>query len=163
MSTSFNTRALTQIALMTAVLCILGPLAIPLPFSPVPISLTQIGIYLAIYTLGYQWATGSTLLYLLLGGVGLPVFSGFTGGVAKLAGPTGGYLIGFVFLALIAGYFLDKHRDHLGLCILGLVIGNFVCYAMGTLWLSHTAGLVIKSALALVFGPRLRKAVKKYQ
>lgn len=73
-----STRQMTFIALMTAVTCILGPLSIPLPFSPVPISFTNLAIYLSLYVLGLNGATISYLVYLLIGMVGVPVFSGFS-------------------------------------------------------------------------------------
>ena len=95
-NTKLSTKQLTTIGVMTAVTCILGPLAIPLSFSPVPISLTNLAIYISIYVLGTKSGTISYIVYLLLGLVGLPIFSNFTGGLAKLAGPTGGYLIGFI-------------------------------------------------------------------
>ena len=96
-----RTKQMVLIALMTAVTCVLGPLSIPLPFSPVPISLTNFAIFLAIFVLGMKNGTISFIIYLLLGAVGVPVFSSFRGGFQVLAGPTGGYLIGFIFLALI--------------------------------------------------------------
>ena len=97
-----NTYAMTMIALMTAVTCILAPLSIPI--GPVPISLTNFAIYLSLYLLDWKKGTISYFIYLLLGFAGLPVFSGFTGGVAKLAGPTGGYIVGFIPMAIIAGF-----------------------------------------------------------
>ena len=100
-----RTKQMVLIALMTAVTCVLGPLSIPLPFSPVPISLTNFAIFLAIFVLGMKSGTISFIIYLLLGAVGVPVFSSFRGGFQVLAGPTGGYLIGFIFLALI----MDLH------------------------------------------------------
>ena len=96
-------RQMTMIALMTAVTCILGPLAIPLPFSPVPISFTNLAVYFSLFVLGANSATVSYLVYLLIGMVGLPVFSGFTGGFAKMAGPTGGYLDRRIFCGQISG------------------------------------------------------------
>lgn len=102
---------MTMIALMTAVTCILGPLAIPLPFSPVPISFTNLAVYFSLFVLGANSATVSYLVYLLIGMVGLPVFSGFTGGFAKMAGPTGGYLVGFIFMAWIAGFLWTDFRE----------------------------------------------------
>ena len=89
-----KTYEITMTALMAAVTCILAPLSIPI--GPVPISFTNLAIYLSLYLLGWKKGTISYLIYLLLGLVGLPVFSGFTGGPAKLAGPTGGYIIGFI-------------------------------------------------------------------
>ena len=94
-----NTYAMAVTALMTAVTCILAPLSIPI--GPVPISLTNFAIYLSLYLLDWKKGTVSYILYLLLGLVGLPVFSGFTGGIGKLAGPTGGYIIGFIPMAII--------------------------------------------------------------
>ena len=96
-----TTYAITVTALMTAVTCILAPLSIPI--GPVPISLTNLAIYISLYLLGWKRGTISYLIYLLIGLVGIPVFSGFTGGPAKLAGPTGGYIIGFIAMAIIAG------------------------------------------------------------
>ena len=90
---SYSAKQLTQIGLMTAIICIVGPFSIPLPFSPVPLSFTTLAIYLAVFVLGMKHGTCSCFLYLLLGTIGLPVFSGFSGGLSRLAGPTGGYLV----------------------------------------------------------------------
>ena len=103
---STKTKRLTLIGLSAALLCILGPLSIPLPVSPVPITLTNFAVYIIIYILGMHSGTVSVLIYLCLGAVGLPVFSAFSGGLGKLAGPTGGYLAGFLFLALIQGFLI---------------------------------------------------------
>ena len=120
---NMKTKELTLTALMAAVICVLGPLAIPLPFSPVPISLTMVGVYLAVYAVGMWRGTIAMCLYLLLGLVGLPVFSGYTGGPAKLFGPTGGYLIGFIFTALISGFFIDRWWKNRIISALGMVLG----------------------------------------
>ena len=82
-----TTAQMTVAALMTAVMCILGPMALPLPVSPVPISLTNLVLYFMIYILGTKLSLISLGIYLLLGAVGLPVFSGFAGGLGKLAAP----------------------------------------------------------------------------
>ena len=81
---------MTIISLMTAMICILGPITLAIPISPVPISFVTLAIYLAVYILGMKKGAISCLLYLLIGFVGLPVFSAFTGGVGQLLGPTGG-------------------------------------------------------------------------
>lgn len=168
------------IGVMTAVTCVLGPLSIPLPFSPVPISFTNLAIYLSIYVLGMKAGTISYLVYLLLGLVGLPVFSGFSGGVAKLAGPTGGYLIGFIFIAIVSGWVIDRFPGKLVLHALGLAVGTAVCYAFGTVWLAKQLGMTVvaglgvgvipylpgdaaKIFLALVVGPKLRKEIQRFQ
>lgn len=173
-----KTKQMVLIALMTAVTCVLGPLSIPLPFSPVPISLTNFAIFLAIFVLGMKNGTISFIIYLLLGAVGVPVFSSFRGGLQVLAGPTGGYLIGFIFLALIMGFALDHFDRKLLPTIIGMIIGMVVCYAFGTVWLAKLLSLSFKEGLmmgvipylpgdaakiiiAAIIGPKLYGATQK--
>ena len=173
-----KTKQMVLIALMTAVTCVLGPLSIPLPFSPVPISLTNFAIFLAIFVLGMKNGTISFIIYLLLGAVGVPVFSSFRGGLQVLAGPTGVYLIGFIFLALIMGFALDHFDRKLVPTIIGMIIGMAVCYAFGTVWLAkllslsfkeglmmgvipYLAGDVAKIIIAAIVGPKLYGATQK--
>lgn len=137
---------MTRIAVVTAVLCILGPLSIPI--GPVPISLATLAILLGVYVLGPWQGAASVLLYLVMGAIGLPVFSGFQGGFAKIAGPTGGYLLGYFLLALIAGWFIYKFYDIIWLQFVGMCLGTSVLYALGTVWLSHVAGMSFMEALA---------------
>lgn len=150
-----RTKQMVLIALMTAVTCVLGPLSIPLPFSPVPISLTNFAIFLAIFVLGMKNGTISFIIYLLLGAVGVPVFSSFRGGLQVLAGPTGGYLIGFIFLALIMGFALDHFERKLVPTIIGMIIGMAVCYAFGTVWLAKLLSLSFKEGLMMGVIPYL--------
>ena len=173
-----RTKQMVLIAPMTAVTCVLGPLSIPLPFSPVPISLTNFAIFLAIFVLGMKSGTISFIIYLLLGAVGVPVFSSFRGGFQVLAGPTGGYLIGFIFLALIMGFALDHFDRKLVPTIIGMIIGMAVCYAFGTVWLAkllslsfkeglmmgvipYLAGDAAKIIIAAIVGPKLYGATQK--
>ena len=173
-----RTKQMVLIALMTAVTCVLGPLSIPLPFSPVPISLTNFAIFLAIFILGMKNGRISFIIYLLLGAVGVPVFSSFRGGLQVLAGPTGGYLIGFIFLALIMGFALDHFDRKLVPTIIGMIIGMAVCYAFGTVWLAkllslsfkeglmmgvipYLAGDAAKIIIAAIVGPKLYGATQK--
>lgn len=150
-----KTKQMVLIALMTAVTCVLGPLSIPLPFSPVPISLTNFAIFLAIFVLGMKNGTISFIIYLLLGAVGVPVFSSFRGGLQVLAGATGGYLIGFIFLALIMGFALDHFDRKLVPTIIGMIIGMVVCYAFGTVWLAKLLSLSFKEGLMMGVIPYL--------
>lgn len=136
-------------ATMTAIICILGPWAIAIPVSPVPISLGTLGIYFALYVLGMKLGTISVFLYVLLGAFGLPVFTNFSGGIGKLLGPTGGYIIGYLFLALICGFFLMKFPENFALQILGFILGTIVLYLFGTLWLQFQLSLTFQKALLL--------------
>ena len=175
---SFTTFQMTLIAVMAAITCILGPLSIPIPISPVPISLTNLAIYLTVCLLGWKFGTISYLIYLLIGIAGLPVFSGFSSGFAKLLGPTGGYLIGFIPMAIICGFAFEKFSNR-GMQIVGLAIGTIVAYIFGTAWLagqlgmSFVAGLGVgvipylpgdtaKIIIAIIAGPQIRKAVSRF-
>jgi biotin transport system substrate-specific component len=142
-----KTITLTLIGLMTAVTCILGPLTISIPISPVPISFTNLAIYLSVIMLGLKKGTISYVAYLLIGFVGVPVFSGFTAGPGKLLGPTGGYLIGFIFLCLIAGFFVDRFPGKRYMCAFGMVLGTVVTYALGSGWLAYQANMSFEAAL----------------
>lgn len=137
---------MTKIAVMTAVICILGPLSIPI--GPVPISLTPLTILLSVYILGTASGSVATLLYVFLGAVGLPVFGGFTGGFGIIAGPTGGYIIGYVFLALISGWFIEHFYNMVWVQYMGMCLGMAVLYAFGTAWLAYVAHMTFAEALA---------------
>ena len=139
--------SMTSIALMAAVICVVGPFT--LPIGPVPISLAPLAIFLSVYILGTKKGTLSLLIYLLIGAVGVPVFSGFTGGIGKLAGPTGGYLIGYIIMALIAGWFIHRFYDQVVIQFLGMVLGLAVLYAFGTAWLAISAHMTFAAALAV--------------
>ena len=168
--TRFSTYALAMTAVMTAVTCVLAPMSIPV--GDVPITLTNLVVYFSLYLLGWKRGSLSVLVYILIGMVGVPVFSGFSGGLGKLAGPTGGYILGFLVMALVAGWVMDHSRSraiHLG----GMILGTAVCYALGTAWycfLTHNplqAALwtcvipfipfdLAKMAAAMAVGPVLR-------
>lgn len=137
------------IGVMTAIICIMAPFSIPLPFTVVPISLTNLAIYFTVFVLGWKMGTISYLIYLLIGLIGVPVFSGFTSGFSKLAGPTGGYLIGFIFLVIISGWFIEKFPNKIPMYIIGMLLGNIVTYLFGTIWLANLTGNTFKQALAI--------------
>ena len=135
------------IGLMTAVICVLAPFSLNLPFSPVPISLGTLAIYFVISVLGMKSGTVSVVLYILLGLVGLPVFANFSGVAGKLFGPSGGYIIGYIFMALICGWFTDKWTDKAVLRFLGMLLGTAACYLFGTAWLAYQMSLTFSQAL----------------
>ena len=140
-----SASTIAVIGLMTAVMCILGPLS--LPIGPVPISLINLVIYFTVILLGWKKGTVSCLMYLLIGFAGVPVFAGFSAGPAKLFGPTGGYLIGYIFLAVISGLFIEKFPGNRVMYFIGMVFGTIVCYALGTAWLAYEAQMTFQAAL----------------
>ncbi len=133
-----TTKEMVITALFAAIYCILGPIS--LPIGPVPISLTSFVVYISIYVLSTKNAAVSCIIYLLLGAVGLPVFSGYTGGLGKLLGVTGGYLVGFVFTAIISGIIVNKYYKNKIISILGMLLGLVVTYAFGTAWFAFLNG-----------------------
>lgn len=137
---------------MAAVLCVLAPLSIPV--GPVPISCATLLFYLALYGLGWKLASVSCLIYILLGVVGMPVFAGYRGGFAVLAGPTGGYIAGYLPLVLVAGLILDRWSAR-WIQLLGLVAGTALCYLMGTAWFCWSTGTGLEGALLLCVFPFL--------
>ena len=164
-------RRLAVCGVMAAALCALAPLAVPV--GPVPVTLATLGVYLAACLLGWKWGTASCLAYLLLGLAGLPVFSGYQGGAGVLLGPTGGYLAGYLPMALATGWGAGRTRRR-GALLLGMLAGTAGCYALGTAWYCLQSGTApgpalgvcvlpvlpfdcVKMAAALAIGPVLRR------
>ena len=122
---------LAYIGVSAAILAICSWICIPLT---VPVSLQTMGVCLVAGLLGMKRGTAATLVFILLGAIGVPVFSEFTGGLGIILGNTGGYIIGFIFTALIVGYISDKFKGKLLPLIISMIVGILVCYAFGTAW-----------------------------
>lgn len=131
--------AMTEIALMAAVICVLAPFSLTIPVSPVPITLGTFAVYLTAAILGSKRSTISVLIYLFIGAVGVPVFSNFSGGLPKLVGATGGYLIGYIPCAFLIGFLIEKVTKK-WMVPIALVGGTVVLYLIGTVWLMKVAG-----------------------
>jgi len=100
----------------------------------IPFTLQTLGVFTALELLGGKKGTFSVLLYILLGAVGVPVFSGFRGGIGILLSNTGGYIVGFIFLSLIYWLITFIFGTKLYARILGMILGLIFCYIFGTLW-----------------------------
>lgn len=170
-----NTRGMVMAALFTALLAVFSQVSVPM--VPVPLNLGLLAVYLCALALSPRWALISVGLFLLMGAAGLPVFAGFRGGPAALFGPTGGYLLGYVFAAGLIAVLRDK-ADTLAGRIAVLALGLLACYIPGTLWLMLLTGRTAAEALPLavypflpgdavkiiaaaVAGPRLREALRR--
>lgn len=132
------------IAIFTAAISILAQIAIPLP-SGVPFTLQTFAITLAAIILGAKKGTIAVLIYLLLGAVGIPVFSGFKGGLQAFVGPTGGFLLSFPFMTLCIGYGAE-HPSKKGLYTFMLIIGTFLNYSVAVLVYHMTTNINITAA-----------------
>lgn len=127
----FKTIDLVYIGLSAALITVCAWLSIPLT---VPITLQTLGICLISGLFGAKRGTAATVIYVLLGVIGVPVFAGFKGGIGAVLGSTGGYIVGFIFTALIAGLVADKFKGKLVPTILGMIAGVIACYIFGTAW-----------------------------
>ena len=143
---SFSVRRMVFTAIMAAAICAVAPFSIPMP-SAVPLSLATLAIYLAGALLGKAKGTAAVAVYILLGLVGLPVFSGFMGGPAVLFGVTGGYILGYLPCAFITGAFSDGFGGKPLALILGMALGTLSLYFIGTVWFVMFTGSDILSAL----------------
>ena len=126
----FKTLDLVYIGLAAALIAICAWITIPLT---VPITLQTLGVCLVAGLFGAKKGTFSVIIYIILGAIGVPVFSGFRGGIGVIAGSTGGYMLGFIFTALIVGIVSDK-TGKLWALILSMACGIIICYIFGTAW-----------------------------
>jgi len=116
-------------------------IAIPLPFSPVPITGQTFAVLVVGMLLGCWRGTAAVLAYLAEGFLGLPVFAGGVAGIAKIAGPTGGYLVSFLPAAYLAGYLAEKGWDRkISTTFLAMILGNVIIFGFGALWLARFVG-----------------------
>ncbi len=150
----FSVRSMTFTAIMAAIICVAAPFSIPLP-ALVPISLATFAVYLAGGLLGAKRGTLAVVVYILIGAVGLPVFWGFSGGLAKLMGVTGGYILGYVPCALLTGIFADMSAKKRWLLPLGMILGTAACYLLGTVWFIIATGSTLSAAIAACVIPFL--------
>ncbi len=131
-----TTKRMTRIALCAALLAPCAWLSVP---TQPPFTMQTFGVFLTLLLLGAKDGTIAIGLYILLGALGVPVFSGFNGGMGALMGPTGGYIVGFLLICLIFGLLCGKGAG-LWLKALALLLGLAVCYAFGTLWFVKVYG-----------------------
>lgn len=127
----FKTIDVVYIGLFAALIAVCSWISIPLT---VPITLQTMAVCLVAGLLGTKRGTITTVIYILLGLVGVPVFAGFSSGPAALLSPSGGYIVGFIFTALIVGFVSDKTKGRMLPLIISMVTGILVCYIFGTIW-----------------------------
>jgi biotin transport system substrate-specific component len=156
---------LATCAMMAALIAVFSWASLPLPFSPVPLTLQTLAVLVAGGLLGKAWGPASVALFLLLGVVGLPVFHGGASGPGVLAGPTGGFLLGFVPAVFIMGLSADLARGvgKLGVALLagGAMLASAVLYASGVPWLAWVTGMGLREAIVLGLLPYLAGDIVK--
>lgn len=145
-----KTLNMIQCALMAAVICVCSMINFQL--GPIPFSMSVFGIILAGTLLSPPLSLGAVAVYVAVGFAGLPVFSGGRGGPQVLAGPTGGYIVGYFFLAWAISMALQKKHSFAN-TIMGGAAGLLGCYSLGTLWFAFANGSTLANALALCVVP----------
>jgi len=121
----------------SALIALGAQIAVPLPFSPVPVTGQTFAVLLVAASLG-RLGIASVVLYVAEGAIGLPVFAGGAFGLARLAGPTGGYLAGFVLAAVVLAWCVDRDLDRrIGTALLAMLAAEIAIYACGVLWLAR--------------------------
>jgi biotin transport system substrate-specific component len=163
-------------AFFAALTAVFSQVSVPLPFTPVPISLASLAVLICGGVLGAKRGALAMVVYVLLGAVGLPVFANFSGGAGVIAGPTGGYIIGYIFAAAVMGLFSGKEDEVSGGATQGPqgqsaktgfagtgkgilrtiakgVPAMIVLYAFGTAWFVISTGTGVAASLLLCVVP----------
>lgn len=150
MQKRFSVRDLSYVSFFATLIAVSGYISVPLPFSTVPVTAQTLAVMLAGGLLPLGQATVSVLVFLLMGAVGLPVFSGGTAGLGIIVGKTGGYLIGFIAGAAVISILKGKKPGFIRLLTVNAIGGIFAVYFFGVLWLNYVTGMGISKAV--IFG-----------
>ena len=154
---------ITLIALMAAVICVCSWITVPI--GAVPFTLQTFGVFLALRFLGGKKGTAAIIIYLLLGAAGLPVFSNFGAGVGKILGPTGGYMLGFIFSGITVILLEKFDTQNKYLRIITDSIALFGCYTLGTAWfylfIGKQSGMSIYAVLSACVIPFILPDIAK--
>lgn len=137
----FRVVDLVFTALFTALTAVCAVISVPMPMTTVPVSLLVLGVFLTGALLEKKLAFLAEVVYLLIGAIGIPVFAGFSSGVGRLFGPTGGYLIASPLMAFLIAWIIEPFRKkkkplYLAMLVVGMAAALVVCYLFGTAWFS---------------------------
>lgn len=172
-----NIKKTVIIAILAAIICVFAPLSVPA--GAIPISLSTFAIYVVSCSVSKSYSLPAVAVYILIGAVGLPVFSSFTGGLQCISGYTGGYILGYIPCTFIIGLLTDKFKKPKIIYPVSMVAGTLICYLSGTLWYMYRAecgflqsaavcvlpfiiGDIIKIAAASCIGLTLKQRLKKF-
>lgn len=145
-----STYKLVLCALFAALTAVLSQFSIPI--GPVPINLATFSVMLAGVALGSRYGTLSQVVYVLIGAFGVPVFAQFSGGFAVIAGPTGGYIVGYIAAAWLTGFLCEKLGRRTLRLVISMIAGTAACYALGTTWfMFSTKTALLQSLVVCVF------------
>ena len=156
--TFITVQDMVLVAVFTALIAVCSWITIPAIAGQVPFTLQTFAVFVTAGVLGAKRGVLSVFVYILLGLIGVPVFAGFAGGLSVVAGPTGGYIVGFVFTALIVGavMYVVKGKNEttkLIVSVIAMILGDLACFAVGTIWFMAVTGTNLAGSLALCVIP----------
>lgn len=148
-----KTKNLILYSLFAAMTAVLSQISLILPFTPVPVNLAMLSVFMSGAMVGSKGGAVSQIVYVILGAIGIPVFAKLSAGVGIILGPTGGYIIGYIASAYITGYIIEKTGKGFISYIFAMAIGLIACYLLGTIWFMIITGTMIYKALTLCVIP----------
>ena len=158
-SSKFSVRDICYTGLFAAVIAVMAQISIPMPLG-VPMTMQTFAITLAAVVLGSKLSAMASLVYLILGAVGVPVLASFSGGIDKFVGPTGGFLISFPLMAYIIGLGVEHRNAFKGAFPLAVVVAHStVAVAISACVLPFIPTAIIKAVLACAIGLNIRKRI----
>ncbi len=140
-------------AIFASLTAIFSIISVPLPFTPIPINLAIISVFLSGGLLGSKLGSISQIIYVILRIIGIPLFSGISGGIGLIYSPTGGYVISYIICAGIVGLVLEKSNQSVFIYFLSMISGLIICYVFGTLWFMLITKSNFINALILCISP----------
>ncbi len=158
-----KTSNLALIAMFSAMVVVFSQIVIVIPLTPIPLNLATAAVMLSgLFLKGYNGAI-SMVVYVLLGAIGLPVFSSFSGGIGVVLGPTGGYIMGYILMSLTIGLIIKK-KDNFAFSLVSMVVGTVICYIAGSIWFmiltkSNLVSTLMLCVVPFVFGDIFKIAV----
>jgi len=128
---------------------------VAIPIGPVPVVLQNLFVFLAGLLLGSRWGVASVGVYLFAGALGLPVFAGGIGGIGRLVGPTGGYLVGFLPAVFVIGLIAERAENGVFIEVIAMVCGTVIIYLFGVTWLKLLTNMTLSKTLVIGMYPFL--------
>lgn len=148
-------KKIVTYAFFSALSVILSQFSLHILFSPIPINLALLSVFICSGIIDAYGSVISQLIFILLGAIGLPVYANFSGGIGILFGPSGGFLFSYPLIGAIVGTITKKFGSKFYTLILSMLLGLLVCYSLGTLWFSYITNTSIVNSIVLCVAPFL--------
>ena len=146
-------KNILYMAIFASLTAVFSLISVPLPFTPVPINLAIISVFLSGGLLGFKLGLISQLIYVILRIIGTPIFSSTFSGMGLIYSPTGGYIISYIICAGIIGLIIEKSKPKIFIYFLSMLVGLIICYTFGTLWFIIITKSNLINAIILCISP----------